>query len=307
MGGTRSSATDWAAYSSSTATRSATFDSAYSRRGTGGINPDYHPRNIKVRESVASDANPHPTPIIIALDCTGSMNDLALSAVKNIGTLMAQIYERAPVSDPHVMAMFFDDVITSYGDALQATQFEADQVIIDQLKDLSFIGRGGGNNSESSGLPLFFAVNKTACDAFKEGRKGFIFLIGDDGPPPPLDRRQLIDIFGSDFDPGEEQSFETLLAQAQENWHVFNVIPTRGRDPSYWGEVYPRWQKVLGERVIILEDINKLAEVLVATMQVVSGADAATVAASFTDPGTSLVVANAIRDLAPTSGGVVRL
>jgi hypothetical protein len=61
--------------------------------------------------------------------------------------------------------------------------------------------------------------------------------------------------------------------------------------------------------VIVLEDVDKLAEVLVATMQVIAGADAATVAASFSDPGTSLVVAKAIKDLTPAgaAGGVVRL
>lgn len=307
MGGTTRSAVDWAAYSSSPTTKSTTFGDAFKSRT---IKDEYHPRNIKVRESRNSPANPESTPVIIALDCTGSMQDLAVSAVKNIGTLMAEIYNRKPISDPHVMAMFFDDVITAPGDALQATQFESDMVIIEQLSDLYFIGRGGGNNSESSGLPLHFAVNKCECDAFAENRKGFIFLIGDDGPPPALTERELKQIYGDDFEVGEEQSFEDLLAQAEENWHVFNVVPTRGRESSY-SSIIERWRRVLGERVIPLDDIEKLSEVLVATMQVITGADKAAVAASFKDPGTSLVVAKAIEGLVPATGGgasgVVRL
>ena len=308
MGGTRSSSVDWGAYSSSPSTKSTTFSSAGFSTGSSGVKPEYDPKNIKVRESRSSPANPHPTPIIVAMDCTGSMQDLAVSMLKNVGTLMSEIYTRDVVSDPHVMAMFFDDVTTAPNTALQATQFEADMVIIDQLKDLSFIGLGGGNNHESSSLPLFFAQNKCDCDAFSEGRKGFIFLIGDDGVPPALTRQQLINIFGPDFDPGEEQSFETLLEQVQENWHVFNVIPTRGGHRSLdW--VVSGWQKVLGERAIPLEDIDRLAEVLVAIMQVIAGADKAMVAASFKDPGTSLVVSKAIGGLTATgkSGGVVRL
>ena len=309
MGGTTSSSVDWAAYSSSKATRSATHASSFT---ASSVKPEYHPKNIKVRESRKSDANPHPTPVILALDCTGSMQDLALSAVQNIGFLMKEIYERKPISDPHVMAMFFDDVITAPTDALQATQFEADIVLIDQLKDLYFIGRGGGNRSESSDLPLHFAINKCECDAFAEGRKGYIFLIGDDGVPPGLSKEQLQQIYGPDFEVGEDQNFETLLAQAEENWHVFNIIPTRGGRSRFEDNfVGQGWKKVLGERCIFLDDIAKLAEVLVAVMQVVGGADAAIVAASFDDPGTSLVVASAVKDLAVSTsgatGGVVRL
>lgn len=309
MGGTTSSSVDWAAYSSSGATRSTTFHDAFK---ASTVKPDYHPNAIKVRESRNSAANPKSTPVILALDCTGSMQDLAVSAVKNIGVLMSEIYTRLPISDPHVMAMFFDDVITAPHDALQATQFEADMVIIDQLKDLKFIGYGGGNASESSGLPLHFAVNKCDCDAFKDGRKGFIFLIGDDGVPPALTLTQLKDIYGDQFDPAwtEEQTFEALLAQAEEDWHVFNVIPTRGRDSFESNWIGQSWKKVLGERCIFLDDIERLAEVLVAIMQVVGGADAATVADSFSDPGTSLVVAKAVKDLAVaggSTGSVVRL
>lgn len=307
MGGTRSSGVDWGSYTStaraSVSSGAASFGTMYTNKS--GVKDEYHPKNIKVRESRASVANPHPTPVILALDCTGSMQNLAVSALAGMGALMAETYDKMPVSDPHIMAMFFDDVITSPNDALQATQFEADKVILDQIKDLYFVGLGGGNASESSGLPLYFAINKTDCDAFKEGRKGFIFLVGDDGPPPALTRAQLVNIFGPDFDPGEEQSFETLLAQAEENWHVFNIIPTRGS--NHYDDKIARWKKYLGERVIPLEDISKLSEVCVATMQVIAGADAATVAASFSDPGTSLVVASAIKDLIPSGHGVVRL
>lgn len=313
MGGTRSSSVDWSSHSTTTRAAvdsgAASFSTMYTNKS--GMKDDYNPKNIKVRESVASAANPNPTPIIIAMDCTGSMQDLAVSGLAGMGALMAEIYDKTPVSDPHVMAMFFDDVITSPYDALQATQFEADKVILDQLKDLYFVGHGGGNRSESSGLPLFFAVNKTDCDAFKgtAKRKGFIFLVGDDGVPPALTRAQLIAVFGPDFDPGEEQSFEDLLAQAEENWHVFNVIPVGRHGASYELDIVNRWKAVLGERTIELSDISKLSEVLVAIMSVVGGADAAAVAAAFTDPGTSLVVANAIKDLTPTgsAAGVKRL
>lgn len=310
MGGSTRSAVDWGAYSSSSATKSTTYaSSGFAKSAAEDVKPEYHPKNIKVRESRHSVANPNSTPVIIAMDCTGSMQDLAVSMLKNVGTMMKEIYERLPITDPHIMAMFFDDVITTGGDALQATQFESDMIIIDQLQDLKFQGQGGGNSSESSGLPLHFAINKCECDAFADGRKGFLFIIGDDGVPPALTVAQLKAVYGGDFEVNEDVSFETLLEQAEENWHVFSIIPTRGSARWETSHVGTTWKKVLGERAIFLADIEKLAEVLVATMQVIAGADKAAVAASFKDPGTSLVVANAIKDLTPQShgGGVVRL
>lgn len=311
MGGTTSSSVDWAAYSSSSATRSTTFGtSGFAKSASGAVKPEYHPSKISVRESRNSAANPASTPVILALDCTGSMQDLAVSALKNIGTLMKEIYDKKPISDPHVMAMFYDDVITSPTDALQATQFESDMIIIDQLQELKFIGHGGGNRSESSDLPLHFAINKCECDAFAEGRKGFLFTIGDDGVPPGLSVKQLKAIYGDDFEVTEDVNYATLLEQAEENWHVFNIVPVRGNAARY-SDIIQSWRNVLGERTIVLEDIEKLAEVIVATMQVIAGADKAAVAAGFSDPGTSLVVSKAIKDLSPSShgsgGGVVRL
>lgn len=304
MGRSTDDSVDWAAYSSSSATRSATMASSYMSRAA---KDDYLPKNIALRESRNSTANPASTPVVIALDCSGSMQDLALSAVKNIGTLMSEIYDRKPVTDPHIMAMFFDDVHFSGPGSLQVTQFESSMVIIDQLKDLYFVNNGGGNRSESNHLPLHFVNNKVEADAFADGRKGFFFEMGDELVPPPLTPEQLKIIYGPDFEASEPVSYETLLAQAEENWHVFHIVPTRGRR-DYEAQITD-WRRVLGQRVIVLDDIEKLAEVLVATMQVIAGADKAVVAASFTDPGTALVVAKAIKDLTPVgaAAGVVRL
>lgn len=307
MGGTRSTATDWSAYSQSAKTQSQTYHQAFTNRS--GAKAQYDPKSIKVRESVASDVNPHPTPIILAMDATGSMQDISLSVIKNIGTLMSEIYTRQPVSDPHILAMFFDDVRVTSDGVLQATQFEADKIIIDQLGELFFTGNGGGNGFESYNLPLHFALTRCVCDAFKDGRKGFIFTIGDDGPPPPLTTADVRTVYGPDEPEIEPTAYADLLAQAEENWHVFHILPMEGNRQND-SRVINAWRQVLGERAITLSDVNKLAEVLVATMQVIAGADAATVAASFSDPGTALVVQSAIGGLVAAKGaqgGVTRL
>lgn len=318
MGGSRSASVDWGNYSSSSTTQSQSFTQAYTN--TSGIQDEFHPSKMKplsaaephlqiagmehvpMRVCDKSDANPEPTPIIMGLDCTGSMNDVALAAKKSFGTLMKELYDRRPVTDPAILCAFLDDVYASRGQALQITQFESDMVILDQMEKLYWVGNGGGNGSESYNLPLHFAINHTRCVSFDEGRKGFIFTLGDDGVPPALTTNDLRTIYGQDYPETEPLSYETLVEQASEHWHVFH-IGVKGMQNN------ARWSQVLGERFISLSDISKLAEVMVALMQVIQGADKAAVAASFTDPGTSLVVANAIKDLTPQShgGGVVRL
>ena len=122
MGSSRMDPRDWDRYASTT--RSKSTAAIYTSRG---INPDLDPRGITVRESCDSDVNPNSTPIIIALDVTGSMGMLADNMVKHgLGTLFEEIYTRKPVPDPHIMLMAVGDAEAGDSAPLQATQFEAD-------------------------------------------------------------------------------------------------------------------------------------------------------------------------------------
>lgn len=280
-----------------------TTQQIYSARS---VSPKYDVKNITVRESRDSAANPNSTPIIIALDSTGSMNDVIHSAIANLGTLFAEIIQRQPVSDPHIMAMFFDDLFV-HDYPLQATQFESDVVIADQLTELMITGNGGGNGSESSNLPLYFAATRTDCDAFAKGRKGFLFTIGDDGVPPPLTPTQIRSIFGPDAEATGDLSYEALLQMVRPNWEVFNINVKHGYTTQAGRDrVDEAWERVLGERAIPLSDISKLAEVITATLEVVGGKDLDTVVNSYSG-STALVVRNAVTALAkgqPASAGV---
>lgn len=318
MGYTRSSSASWSGTASSLRSDpslkdpTAAYTSTYKNtRETGGAaKKEYLPEHVGVRESRASAANPKPTPIIIALDCTGSMAGVLGEAFKGFGQLMADIYDHEPVTDPHILASIFDDVAVGERYPLQVTQFESDKVILDQLKELFITRNGGGNSFESYHLPLYFALHCTDCDAFNEGRKGFLFTIGDEQVPQDLTKEQLKAVFGNDFACPEPYSYEGLVEALSENWHVFHVMVEQGSHMRFARDkVIEGWTTLLGQRAILLSDITKLPEVIGATIRVIAGADVDTVAASY-DAGTSLVVANAIKGLVPaggTSEGVVRL
>lgn len=304
MGSARWSPDDWAAYATTTKgrDRGAVFASRH-------LPADFDPKAISIRESVDSDANPSSTPIIVALDVTGSMGEIPHQLVQgNLGTLMQELLDRRPVQDPHLMFMGVGDA--DYDRApLQATQFEADIRIAEQLQKLFLEGGGGGNSTESYNLPWYFAATKTSCDAIsKRGRKGYLFTVGDEEPPVVLRAQHIRDILGLEAE--VDLPSEDVLAMAERSFHVFHVVVEQGSHyRSHADRVRMSWNKLLGQRVILLSDYTRLAEVIVSTIQMSEGTDKDAVSSSWSN-GTDLVVAHALQSLGAqhrSDGGMVVL
>lgn len=308
MGAGSWSDADWSSYSKTVASASAS--TMFTTRSAADVKADIKPANIELRESRDSDINPNSTPVIVGLDVTGSMGILAETIAKEgLGIVFSELLTRKPISDPHVMAMAIGDA--NYDRVpLQVTQFEADMRITEQLLELFLEGGGGGNSFESYNLPWAFAARKTAHDAFeKRGKKGYLFTVGDELPPQDLTLEQLQKFV--DKDATQRITNADLLEAAGKTYHIFHIIIAEGNAIRYTGldETKAAWTKVLGQRVIVLDDYKKLAEVIVSAIQVVEGADVATVAKSWSGD-TSLVVSKAISGLTTTEtgakGGVVR-
>jgi hypothetical protein len=297
MGGSTSTAQTWSSYSAANtaATPQQTFTSHT-------LHADLDPAKIKgPRESCDSPANPNSTAIFVGLDQTGSMAEIPqyMMSPEGMPVIFSEIYDKKPVSDPHVMFGAIGDIAMGEQAALQVTQFEADIKLVDQLKKVWLVGHGGGNGSESYPLAWHFCAMHTAIDCFtKRGKKGFLWTIGDDAPPPMgLTADQLKAVYG----PGEysDLSLQQLLDMVSRQWHVFHITVrhgnTQGRGNAY---VEDAWKAILGERGLIIDGYTALSEMIVGTMQYVAGVDKATIIAGL-PPGKALVVANSIRDLSP--------
>ena len=306
MGSSRWDADAWTSYSTSTATKSrdAIFTSKHAMKDS------LNPLGVKVRESRDSAANPESNAIIIGIDVTGSMGMIAEAlAREGLGVLFKEILDRKPVSDPHVMFMAIGDASCDSA-PLQASQFEASDVIIGQLTDIFLEGHGGGNDWESYNLPWYFAANHTSIDCFeKRGKKGFLFTVGDEFPAHDLTRAQIEKVIGDKLQTAS-LSNEELLTMVSRSYHVFHVIVEEGscarRDLD---RVTEAWKKVLGQNVLNLSDYTKLSEVIVSAIQVVEGEKKADVVKSWKGD-TALVVSKALGGLTTkTKGktGVVRL
>lgn len=274
-------------YAASTAGKST--DKIYTARN---INPSLDPKGVKIRESRDSKDNPKSTPIIVAIDVTGSMGIIADTlARKGLGTLFNELLARKPIQNPHLMFMAIGDA--NCDDApLQVSQFEADNRIVEQLTQIYLEGGGGGNSFESYNLPWYFASAHTEHDSLiKRGKRGYLFTVGDEEAPQALTKAQIKEVIGDDLE--REISSGEMLAEAQRKYDVFHIIIMEGSHASrYPDRVFKSWNAILGQHVVRLSDHQKLSETIIGIIEVVEGRDAAKVTADF-----GSVVGDAVRHL----------
>lgn len=261
---------------------------------------------VRMRESRDSVDNPLSTPLIVALDVTGSMGMLADAlAGEGLGTLFEEVLSRKPITDPHMMFMAIGDVRWDRA-PLQVSQFEADARIIEQLTSIWLEKGGGGNNCESYDLPWYWAANHTAIDSMeKRNKKGYLFTVGDEEAPSGLPASAIQKFLGDDIQ--SDVSAAEALAMAQRIYNVFHIVVEQGSHArSHIDRVMKSWTDLLGQNVIRLSDHKKLSEVITSTIQVAEGEDPDAVSKSWSGD-TSLVVARAVAGLAKSgSAGAVR-
>lgn len=297
MGTSRWDDSAWVSHTSSvkTKTREEIFSSSH-------MLEKFDPKKITVRESRDSALNPNSNAIIVALDVTGSMGINAEQLARNgLGVMVEEIIKRKPVSDPHVMCMGIGDV--KYDSApLQVTQFEADITIAEDLKNIYLEGGGGGNCFESYNLAWYFAALNTSIDCYeKRGKKGYLFTLGDEEAPEDLLASEIRKVFGNQET--KDYTSEQLLNMASKMYHVYHIVVKQGSHARhYFDDVMRSWKELLGQRVLVLEKNEDLAEVIVSTIEVNEGRAIKDVIDSWS-PDKALSVKTAITQLAPYEGG----
>ncbi len=269
-----------------------------------GIHADLDPKGFSFRESTDGVDNPESTPIIIALDVTGSMAPvLDKVAREGLKTVCEEVYNRKPVTDPHICVLGIGDVESDRA-PLQATQFEADIRIFEQLEKLYLECGGGGNSYESYILAWYFAKFKTKTDSFsKRGKKGFLFTIGDEKVTPVL-RKSDIERFVGDSQAKDFTSAE-LYDLVYPEWEVFHIILKQGSYASRdFDNVKKSWDSVIGQRTIPLDDYTALGETIVSLMEVSSGRSVRDVSESW-DGSKGVSVGNALANVDASPASVI--
>ncbi|WP_043718916.1 hypothetical protein [Kutzneria sp. 744] len=225
---------------------------------TWRAHPALDPRDT-FRESRDSADHANSLPIAVLFDVTGSMGVVPRIMQGKLGRLHGLLRSKGYADDPQVL-------FGGIGDAdcdrvpLQIGQFESDNRMDEQLRHILLEGGGGGQKSESYELAAYYMVQHVATDAWdKRGRRGYLFLIGDELNKPRLSARQVREVIGDNV--GQDISVESVYRELAARWHVFYILP---KQSSYYGdpEIAAHWTTLLGERFLRLEDPGAVCELI---------------------------------------------
>lgn len=266
-------------------------DDIFANNKTGKASSLMSPMGVKFRESRDSDIHPDSLSIAVFLDVTGSMGRIPEILVREkLGSLMNTLISHG-IEHPQIMFGAIGDHVTdSY--PLQVAQFESGTDELDKwLTEIYIEGGGGGQCMESYTLGWLFCARHTSCDCFeKRGQKGFLFTIGDEAAWSKLDAARLKHIMG--YTESTDLTDKQLLEEVQRSYNVFHIHINEASyrdDPTVLGY----WKKLLGERLIVLDDYNAIAETIASTVAVIHGVELSKILHSF-DASTSKTVAKAL-------------
>ncbi len=134
----------------------------------------------RCRESRDSAEHPQSLAIAVLFDVTGSMRDVPRTLQAKLPQLLGLLLRKGYVTDPQIMFGAIGDATCDRA-PLQIGQFESDNRMDDDLGRILLEGGGGGQKTESYELALYFMARHTVTDCFaKRGRRGYLFIIGDE-------------------------------------------------------------------------------------------------------------------------------
>ena len=160
---------------------------AYSDGGATQVHPALDPRGV-MRESRDSAEHPESLAIAVLFDVTGSMRGVPRALQAKLPQLLGLLLRKGYVEHPQIMFGAIGDATCDRA-PLQVGQFESDNRMDDDLGRILLEGGGGGQKTESYELAMYFMARHTAIDCFdKRGRRGYLFIIGDEMAYPRVKR-----------------------------------------------------------------------------------------------------------------------
>jgi hypothetical protein len=183
---------------------------------------------------------------------------------------------------------------------LQVGQFESDNRMDENLENIFLEGGGGGQRTESYELAMYFVARHTDIDCWnKRGRKGYLFMIGDEMAYPAVKRAEVRGLMGDGLE--RDIPLADIVRELQQRYQVFYILP---KGASYGGDrtILGFWRKLLGQHVLELDDPAAVCETIALTIGMMEGTiDLSTGADDLKEYGsadrTLSVVTNALANL----------
>lgn len=222
-----------------------------------------------MREARDSDEHPESLPIAVLFDVTGSMHSIPVTLQAKLPKLYGLLLAKGYVEHPQILFGAIGDA-TCDRVPLQIGQFESDNRADGNLADLFLEGGGGGQTMESYELAAYFMARHTATDAWdKRGKRGYLFLIGDEHAYARVDAGQVRALIGDDL--AEPLDTGAVFTELLERWETYYLFAEQG---SYsYGEIVEAapsggmpWRALLGQNAIRLEDADAVCETIALTI-----------------------------------------
>jgi hypothetical protein len=256
------------------------------------VHQKMNPLGVKVRESRDSNAHPESHAVAVLFDVTGSMQTVPRILQKNLPRLMGLLIRKGYLDHPQIL-------IGGIGDAtcdtapLQVGQFESGIEIEEDLGKLYLEGGGGGQVTESYELAMYFMARHTSIDCFeKRGKRGYLFIIGDEAAYPRVKRSEVEKHVGDKLQ--ANIPVEELIEELERTYDVYYVLPNL---TMHWNNtsVHRSWVKLLGQNVLRLEDPAGICELIASTIGLAEGkVDLENLADDLKESGCSSSVAQAV-------------
>lgn len=236
---------------------------AYTESGAVTTHPDLDPYGVARRESRDGDEHPESLAIAVLFDVTGSMGTVPRVLQAKLPNLLGLLMRKGYVEHPQIMFGAVGDATCDRA-PLQIGQFESDNRMDDDLGKILLEGGGGGQMTESYELAMYFMARHTAIDCFeKRGRRGYLFMIGDEFAYPRVDRRQVAKVIGDRL--AENLRTEDIVAELRRRYEVYFIIPGGGYH-SADSRLRDFWRGLLGQHVLFLDDLDAVCETIALTI-----------------------------------------
>jgi hypothetical protein len=234
-----------------------------SARGNWRAHQSLDPHGLTVRESRDSAEHPNSLAISVLFDVTGSMGGVPRVLQTKLPDLFGLLLRKGYTEHPQILFGAVGDA-TCDRVPLQLGQFESDNRMDDDLGNILLEGGGGGQMTESYELALYAMARHTALDCHeKRGRRGYLFLIGDEMPYGKVKAREVRAVLGETI--RADIPVRDILDELRRKFHVFYILPA---GTSYAGnrEVLGIWRGLLGQNVIELDDLDAVCETIALTV-----------------------------------------
>jgi len=202
------------------------------------------------------------TPIVCAVDVTGSMGNWAKTIWDKLPMFYGQLVTKGYASD---CAISFAGVGDSYTDKapLQVSQFCQGTALDHEIQGLWLEGGGGGQHYESYELCAYYYNQH--CDM--SNKTGFFFFMGDEGFYPKVKNNHIQAVIGDEVP--EDVDSAAIFASLRSKFHVFFI------HKPYWDKEIDRkqlakWKAVVGEdRILELTDPKSIVDIILGAIAIV--------------------------------------